>query len=211
VPPCSTLRLSIRFAAKTGDFSIVFSVSAANERDPNPHPSRRNPPPRGPRRFNPTSAGAARFFYARRNFLPPVNNLGAAVPWQSINAGRRASLIKLIRAAWRASGDRQLRLHVDVLYRHAITVGRSPDAPETETMVVEVTPRWRAAMRARGVDWTTPALRQQLIGRQVQFTGWLLFDTDHVHEAVNTAPGKPRDWRKTVWEIHPVTVISPVR
>jgi hypothetical protein len=31
-----------------------------------------------------------------------------------------------------------------------ITIGRSPDAPETEMMVVEVTPRWRAAMRARG-------------------------------------------------------------
>ena len=51
--------------------------------------------------------------------------------------------------------------------------------------------------------------RQQLIRHQVQFTGWLLFDTDHVHEAVNTAPDNPRDWRNTVWEIHPATVISP--
>jgi hypothetical protein len=92
-----------------------------------------------------------------------------------------------------------------------ITVGLAPDAPETETIVVEVTPRWREKMAAQGIDWTTEGLEQQLIGREVRFTGWLLFDTDHLHQAVNTAPGNRRDWRKTVWEIHPVTALQVVQ
>jgi ribosomal protein L15 len=33
----------------------------------------------------------------------------------------------------------------------------------------------------------------------------LLFDVSHVKEAVNTAPNNPADWRKTVWEVHPIT------
>lgn len=90
-----------------------------------------------------------------------------------------------------------------------ITVGLTAGAPETETIVVEVTPRWRQRMLGQGIDWTTGELQHDLIGKKIQFTGWLMFDTDHVHQAVNTAPGNPRDWRKTVWEIHPITDMQP--
>jgi hypothetical protein len=97
-----------------------------------------------------------------------------------------------------------------------ITVGLRPDAPETATLVVEVTPRWREFVRTLGKDWRTETL-EDLIGSQVQFTGWLMFDDDHFCEAVNTHPAarcanrKKRPWRKTVWEIHPLTDIRPVQ
>ena len=59
-----------------------------------------------------------------------------------------------------------------------ITLGLSPDAAETATMVVEVTPRWRELMWP-GQDWRTETLQQSLIGRRVQITGWLMFDDEH--------------------------------
>ncbi|MDQ2859229.1 MAG: hypothetical protein M3T55_00550 [Pseudomonadota bacterium] len=42
----------------------------------------------------------------------------------------------------------------------------------------------------------------------MKFRGWLLFDTSHVGEAVNSAPNNPADWCKTVWEIHPITAMQ---
>src|SRR5438477_316605 len=87
-----------------------------------------------------------------------------------------------------------------------ITVGLSPDAAETATMVVEVTPRWREMMWP-GQDWRTETLQQTLIGRRVQITGWLMFDDEHFCEATNTRitsrcrGTKKHAWRKTDWEI----------
>jgi len=46
-------------------------------------------------------------------------------------------------------------------------------------------------MGARGVDWSTRALRDHYLGRWVRVRGWMLFDTEHKGEAENTAPGRP--------------------
>jgi hypothetical protein len=86
-----------------------------------------------------------------------------------------------------------------------IAVALSPGQPITQAVIVEVTPVWRAAMAKRGVDWRTETLQKTLIGHRVRFRGWLLFDVSHVNEAINTAPNHPADWRKTVWEVHPIT------
>lgn len=77
-------------------------------------------------------------------------------------------------------------------------------------VIVEVTPRWRATMPSHGEDWATRTLRQQLLGRWVRVTGWLLFDAEHANAAENTAPGHPANWRATAWEVHPVTAIQVV-
>lgn len=77
-------------------------------------------------------------------------------------------------------------------------------------VIVEVTPRWRAMMAAKGVDWSTPTLRRQLVGRWVRVTGWLMFDAEHANAAEHTAPGHPRNWRATAWEVHPITAIQVV-
>lgn len=79
---------------------------------------------------------------------------------------------------------------------------------ETKHVIVEVTPQWREVMAAKGIDWSTKALRQRLLGRWVRVTGWLLSDEEHSNVAENSNPGGRRDWRATVWEIHPITAIE---
>ena len=87
-----------------------------------------------------------------------------------------------------------------------------PDAPKNGRVVTEVTPRTRALAASRGMDWSTPALQEHLVGHWVEITGWTYFDVDHCNESANTATadcnGSGRgSWRQTGWEIHPVTSI----
>ena len=81
---------------------------------------------------------------------------------------------------------------------------------KTLRMVVEITPRMRDIMEHRGIDWSTRAIRDQYLGRWVEIEGWLLFDDEHTMNAENTNPGRPRNWRATVWEIHPITGIKVI-
>ena len=92
-----------------------------------------------------------------------------------------------------------------------ITVAATPDAPITQSIIAEVTPTWRALMQHQGHDWRTETLQATLVGHKVKFRGWLMFDTSHVRQAVNTAPNNPQDWRKTVWEVHPITSMQVVQ
>jgi hypothetical protein len=84
------------------------------------------------------------------------------------------------------------------------------NSSEIRRFIVEVTPRGRALADQRGDDWSTRALRDNLQGRWVRVRGWLLFDAEHESQSVNTAPNRPRDWRATAWEIHPVTSLEVV-
>ncbi len=85
------------------------------------------------------------------------------------------------------------------------------DANETYHLIVEVTPRVRDQQRARGVDWSTAALRTQLTHHWVRFIGWMLFDTEHILQAENTRPGNKLNWRATCTEIHPVFGIKVIK
>jgi len=84
------------------------------------------------------------------------------------------------------------------------------DTNEKYHMIVEVTPRVRDQQRAKGVDWSTDTLKQQLTHHWVRFSGWLLFDTEHFPEAENTNPGGKCNWRATCTEIHPIFGIKVV-
>ena len=84
------------------------------------------------------------------------------------------------------------------------------NSSEQRRVIVEVTPRGRALAEQRGQDWSTRALRDHFQGRWVRVRGWLLFDSEHESQSVNTAPNRPRDWRATAWEIHPVTSLEVV-
>ena len=75
---------------------------------------------------------------------------------------------------------------------------------------MEVTPRWRAAMRVAGADWSTDHLKTTIEGHWVRVRGWLYFDEEHEFESENTASGGYYNWRATAWEIHPVTSIEVV-
>lgn len=78
-----------------------------------------------------------------------------------------------------------------------------------QPMIVEVTPRWRAAMQAAGVDWSTDTLHSTLIGHWVEITGWMLEDSEHRPNSAN-ASGTSNIWRQTTWEIHPITAMKIV-
>ena len=75
----------------------------------------------------------------------------------------------------------------------------------TQKVIVEVTPRMRNIMKAKGIDWSTRGLRDKILGRWIKVKGWMLFDFEHEHQAENTNPGGDRNWRNTCWELHPVT------
>lgn len=99
----------------------------------------------------------------------------------------------------------------DPQYRDThIRVALSATAPVTQRVVVEVTPRWRAAMSQAGIDWSTATLEQTLVGKRVHVRGWLMFDTEHANQSENTNPGNASNWRATAWEIHPITVLEIV-
>lgn len=87
-----------------------------------------------------------------------------------------------------------------------IEIGRIPYAPKNERIIVEISPRWRAAQKAVGVDWSTSTIRH-LIGQRVSVTGWIFVDSEHLNAAENTHPGGPHNWRASVIEIHPITAI----
>ena len=92
-----------------------------------------------------------------------------------------------------------------------VHVAPRADAPRTEWVVVEVTPRARENARVKGLDWTAGALRRELVGRRCRFEGWLLFDREHADESENTAPGARGNWRATAWERHPVTAVEVLK
>ncbi|SRR6266581_4286835 len=91
---------------------------------------------------------------------------------------------------------------------HIDVVQNPNDTRKRVRMIVEVTPRWRAFVGQENLDWTTPTLRQTLLGHWVRFTGWLFWDFEHAHNAENTHAGDAANWRATAWEIHPVTEIK---
>jgi len=81
----------------------------------------------------------------------------------------------------------------------------------TQRVIVEVTPRFRKLMSDKNINWTTRGIRDAFLGRWVKVQGWMFFDSEHDDEAENTNPGRPRNWRGTAWEIHPVTSMEVVQ
>lgn len=97
---------------------------------------------------------------------------------------------------------------VDLAFRDThIEIRRGPDDTALP-LIAEVTPRWRAAMKAAGVDWSTAMLKRTLVGHYVEFTGLLLWDVEHVNAATNTHPKGAHNWRVSAWEVcHPCSAI----
>ncbi len=92
-----------------------------------------------------------------------------------------------------------------------IHIGLRPDAPPNEQFVLETTPRMTDWARSQGIDWSEERLRRDLVGRRCRFEGWLFFDSHHAEESENIAPGRPKNWRATAWEIHPITKIEVIK
>lgn len=88
----------------------------------------------------------------------------------------------------------------------------TPDAAQTgllSQMVVEVTPRMRAVMAQRGVDWSQAALKK-LRGKQIEVEGWLMYDNEHGDKSAKVKQKTKGATRSTAWEIHPITRLKVI-
>lgn len=127
--------------------------------------------------------------------------------WSETRAGRvEGYVIEVVEGGVEAANcfsycERDVHIHV----------APRADAPRTEWVVVEVTPRARRWAVEWGGDWRADTLRQELVGRRCRFEGWLLFDREHADESEHTAPGARGNWRATAWELHPVTSIEVLK
>lgn len=89
----------------------------------------------------------------------------------------------------------------------------TPDDQRTQhqqRLIIEITPRIRTIMSMKGLDWSTQALKNSLVGHRVKFEGWLFYDEEHKSQSYATNPDGERNWRASCWEIHPVTKINIV-
>jgi hypothetical protein len=82
---------------------------------------------------------------------------------------------------------------------HIAVAKTKTETDGSKMMVVEVTPKIRAAM-----GWTEADI-SGLKGHKVKFTGWMFFDSKHKNIARNTHFGTATVVRATCWEVHPVT------
>jgi hypothetical protein len=84
-----------------------------------------------------------------------------------------------------------------------IYIGNADAKSIFDCVVVEMTPYSRSIHP----EWTLSYVKS-LKGKQVQVTGWLLFDFEHLGQSFDTNPNTNARNRHTVWEIHPVTALS---
>jgi hypothetical protein len=98
--------------------------------------------------------------------------------------------------------------HTDTHIEIALVSG---DTQGTHHMIVEVTPRIRAMLAAKGKDWSTKNLQSSLVGHKILVMGWMMLDKEHCNASENTNPGGAHNWRATCWEIHPVFALGPAQ
>lgn len=139
--------------------------------------------------------------------LQPGNDSGR---WNSLRA---ATILGYVVSA-HPGGNESCNCHAKQINRRDthidIVINPSEAADKRHHMIIEVTPRLRAAMAKNGIDWSTPALQQTIVNHWVKVTGWMFFDAEHTNAAENSTPGGQHNWRATAWEIHPVTALQVV-
>jgi hypothetical protein len=96
-----------------------------------------------------------------------------------------------------------------------IVVANRKDAPQSEQVIVEVTPNlqpiFESGTSKQVIDWSDRLLKEHIVGHWCEFEGWLYFDVGHAEESENTSPHNPTNWRATAWELHPVTKIRVIK
>jgi len=156
--------------------------------------------------------------YKNRDDAPPVSKINAAATLPAVLApgndlGRWSrddgATFEGTAVGVKAGGIESVNCHAkDPPHRDThIELALGTGAAPRQRVIVEVTPRWREKM-AVIADWSTAALKKRLLGKRVRITGWLFDDLEHKAEAENTHPGGKKNWRASVWEIHPITGIT---
>lgn len=125
--------------------------------------------------------------------------------------------------AYKAGGSEQCNCNSEdpATFDMHIEIGKTPDAPANERMIVELTPKLR---KERGVFMTLSQVKtkdtlsygfdkkdlKNMVGHKIKVTGYFFFDKEHAHNAKNSCHSCSKVWRKTCWEIHPVTKLIQV-
>lgn len=88
-----------------------------------------------------------------------------------------------------------------------IELATSMTATDSGAIIVEV----NRYIKAGHPEYSTPKLKV-LKGRQVIIEGYLFPDSEHWHNSMNTNPKGTNLWRRTMWEVHPVTnlIVLPI-
>ena len=65
-------------------------------------------------------------------------------------------------------------------------------------------------MAKKGIDWSTKTLKHTLPGHTIQVKGWLMYDAEHEMQSFANNPDNAngKNWRASVWEIHPITELT---
>ena len=69
-------------------------------------------------------------------------------------------------------------------------------------MICEITPKY---IGRDTIDFKSK------IGKKVRITGYLFYDLEHRHNAINTCNTCTNVWRASCWEIHPVCKIEVIK
>jgi hypothetical protein len=88
---------------------------------------------------------------------------------------------------------------------HIELVLHSTDTLLTQSVVVEVTPRFQLL---NGPSWSEKNLRKRFLHKWIKVRAWMMLDAEHTNAAENTHPGGKNNWRATAWEGHPVSSIE---
>lgn len=155
--------------------------------------------------------------FKNRQDAPPVEKINPAAtlsavlaPGEDLNRWSRDSgaIFEGVVVGVKVGGIESVNCHAhDALHRDThIELALDAGAPSRQRVIVEVTPHLRQEM-AVIADWSTSALKKQLLNHRVRITGWMFDDLEHRPQAENSNPGGASNWRASVWEIHPVTGI----
>jgi hypothetical protein len=93
---------------------------------------------------------------------------------------------------------------------HIIITPNETQTGVTNQVVIEVTPRMRAIMATKGVDWSQAALRK-MRGKMIEVEGWLFYDYNHGNQSAKVRQKTKGVTRSTAWEIHPITRLALIR
>ena len=88
---------------------------------------------------------------------------------------------------------------------HVYVSLKQGETNKSKMMIVELSPYSYTLSDKNNYDYL-----QSILGSKVEITGWLFFDEEHSAAAKNTAKKTTAEkniWRKTCWELHPVTKI----
>lgn len=87
-----------------------------------------------------------------------------------------------------------------------LELGSRVNSASKNCMVAEITPLGKKAMGMKSIRQLA-----KYKGKKVRIYGYLLFDDEHEKNSVNTCKTCTHVYRKTAWEIHPVTKIELVK